>query len=120
MSGTKHDAGKEPLDLIPYESMQEIAKVLAFGAKKYAPFNWTKGIAYSRLLAAAMRHMHAYNSGIDKDEETGISHLGHAGCCIMFLLWMEKNRPDLDDRGFKLAKNSLPKAPGENPERSDL
>jgi hypothetical protein len=27
--------------------------------------------------------------------------MAHAGCGIMFLLYMEKNRPDMDDRWVK-------------------
>lgn len=105
--GTKHDGGKEPLDLIPYDSLVEIAKVLNFGAGKYQPFNWAKGIEYRRLLSATMRHVYQFNNGEDADIESGHSHLAHAACCLLFLLWMEKHRPDLDDRGFKNAKSAL-------------
>lgn len=100
-SGTKHDQGKAPLDLIPYAGEEAIAQVLAFGAKKYAPGNWAKGIEYSRLISAAKRHIGAYASGEDVDPESGLSHIAHAGCCIMFLLHMQKHRPDLDDRWSK-------------------
>jgi len=99
--GVKHDNGKEPLDLVPYEALQEIARVLDFGKQKYGRANWANGINYSRLIAAAMRHLNQYNSGIDTDNETGISHAAHAACNLMFLLWMEKNRPDMDDRWIK-------------------
>lgn len=103
MSGVKHDKEKPPVDLVPYEAVEEIARVLAFGAEKYGSFNWTKGIEFRRLIAAAQRHIGAYNSGEDTDEESGLNHLAHAGCCIAFLLWMQKHRPDLDNRGFKKA-----------------
>jgi hypothetical protein len=63
----------------------EVAKVLAFGAEKYAPRNWEKGIKYSRLYASALRHAHAYLSGEYRDPETGLSHLAHFACCLMFL-----------------------------------
>ena len=99
--GTKHDNGKEPLDLIPYDSLKEIAKVLDFGQSKYEAFNWVKGFEYRRLIAAALRHINQFNNGEDKDAESGLSHIAHASCCLMFLLWMEKHRPDLDNRGFK-------------------
>ena len=51
-----------------------------------------------RPLAAAMRHIMAFNDGEDKDPESGLSHLAHAACCIMFLLEFEKTHPELDDR----------------------
>lgn len=103
--GLKHDSGKAPLDLLPYDSLEEIAKVLDFGAKKYTRGNWSNGIKESRLIAAALRHIHQYNSGMDLDEESGVSHAAHAACNLLFLLWMHKNRPDMDDRWVKEIKN---------------
>lgn len=97
-SGQKFDADKIRMDLFPAAAIEEISKVLTFGAKKYAAHNWAKGIAYSRLLGAAFRHLFAYSRGEDKDPESGLSHLAHAGCCVVFLIWMEKFRADLDDR----------------------
>lgn len=96
--GLKYDAEKPKMELISSIAVTELAKVLTFGAKKYEAHNWRKGIAFSRLLGAAFRHLTAYNGGEDKDPETGLSHLAHAFCCIMFLLEMEQKRPDLDDR----------------------
>ena len=46
-----------------------------------------------------MRHLIAWSNGEDNDKESGLSHLGHAACNIMFLLHMKKYRPDMDDRG---------------------
>jgi hypothetical protein len=98
MSGEKHDAGKPGMHLLDRHALEEIARVLDFGAQKYAAHNWRGGIAYSRLVAAALRHLHAFNDGEDADPESGLSHLAHLGCCVMFLLNMQKTRPDLDDR----------------------
>jgi hypothetical protein len=95
--GTKYDDGKPGMHLLDNIALREIAKVLDFGAKKYAPNNWRKGIAMSRLLAAALRHLFAYASGEKTDPESGLSHLAHAGCCVMFALNMEQTRPDLND-----------------------
>ena len=78
--------------------MNQTAAVLAFGAEKYAEHNWRKGFVWSRPLSAAMRHITAFNAGEDKDPESGLSHLAHAACCIMFLLEFEKTRKELDDR----------------------
>lgn len=97
-AGVKHDDGKLPMTLLDRHALEEIARVLAFGAQKYGRQNWRKGISFSRLLDAAQRHLLAYADGEDKDPETGRSHLAHAGCCIMFALRMERDRPDLDDR----------------------
>lgn len=97
-TGRKLDTGKPPMDLLDRYALEQIAKVLAFGELKYSRHNWRGGIRFSRLLAAAMRHLHAFNDGEDMDPETGLSHVAHAGCCLMFLLWMEEHRLDMDDR----------------------
>jgi hypothetical protein len=97
----KFDDGKLPLHLLSTEAMNQTAAVLAFGAEKYAEHNWRKGFVWSRPLSAAMRHITAFNAGEDKDPESGLSHLAHAACCIMFLLEFEKTRKELDDR-YKL------------------
>ena len=94
----KFDDGKLPLHLLSTEAMNQTAAVLAFGADKYAEHNWRKGFVWSRPLAAAMRHITAFNAGEDKDPESGLSHLAHAACCIMFLLEFEKTHKELDDR----------------------
>lgn len=94
----KFDQNKLPLHLLSTEAMNQTAAVLQFGAKKYAEHNWRKGFAWSRPLAAAMRHITAFNNGEDKDPESGLSHLAHAACCIMFLLEFEKTHKHLDDR----------------------
>lgn len=94
----KFDQDKLPLHLLSTEAMNQTAAVLKFGAQKYAEHNWRAGFAWSRPLAAAMRHITAFNAGEDKDPESGLSHLAHAACCIMFLLEFEKTHRELDDR----------------------
>jgi hypothetical protein len=94
----KFDQDKLPLNLLSTEAMNQTAAVLKFGAQKYAAHNWRAGFAWSRPLAAAMRHLTAFNDGEDRDPESGLSHLAHAACCIMFLLEFEKTHQHLDDR----------------------
>jgi hypothetical protein len=96
--GLKHDHGKPPLSLIDRHAIEQIGLVLAFGAKKYAAHNWRGGIEYSRLIDAALRHLYAFADGEDTDPESGLSHIAHAGCCVVFLLGMIHARPDMDDR----------------------
>lgn len=96
--GLKFDTDKPPLSLIDRHAIEEIAKVLAFGAKKYEAHNWRKGIAYSRLLDAAIRHLYAFADGENLDPESGLPHVAHAGCCIVFLLGTMHAHPELDDR----------------------
>lgn len=96
-TGKKNDAGKPPMDLLDPIALEGLAEVLAFGAKKYAAHNWRGGIAYSRLVAALLRHTFAILRGERTDPESGLPHINHVGCCWMFLANMMVTRPDLDD-----------------------
>lgn len=98
MEGRKDDHGKAPYHLLAPEMMDGTAQVLAFGAAKYAPRNWEKGMDWSRPFSALMRHMWAWWRGEGKDPETGMSHLWHASCCIMFLVAYEERKAGNDDR----------------------
>lgn len=97
-SGRKDDQDKPRMELLDGEFLEEVAKVLTFGAKKYAPHNWRGGIALGRLLGAAGRHLYSFIRGESVDAETGLSHLAHCTCCLMFAYWTLKHRPELDDR----------------------
>lgn len=97
-TGVKFDEGKAQVDLLSTIWLLGVSQVLTFGAKKYASHNWRKGISRSRLMAAAMRHILAYNNGEDVDPETGLSHLDHASCCLMFARELHETKPDTDDR----------------------
>jgi hypothetical protein len=99
--GMKFDDGKLDYTLVPWDGMDEVVKVLEFGAKKYARDNWKKvENANTRYLAAAFRHLIHHNNGEAADPETGISHLAHATCCMLFLLALEKqNGADTRSKG---------------------
>ncbi len=96
--GAKFDNDKPPMALLDPHFLTGIATVLGFGAKKYAAHNWRSGIAYSRLIGAAYRHLGAILDGEDVDQESGLQHVYHLGCTIMFLAAFMKDRKDLDDR----------------------
>lgn len=96
--GVKYDAEKPRLDLLSTLALEEIAKVMAFGAQKYAAHNWRLGMSWSRLLRAGIGHLFAFMRGEDRDPETGLSHLAHAGCCVMFLLEYELTGNGVDNR----------------------
>jgi hypothetical protein len=96
--GWKQDGGKARMDLIAPEMMQGLAEVLTFGAAKYAPRNWEKGMSWGRCFGALMRHLWAWWAGARHDPETGLSHLSHAACCLMFLAAYEARQIGTDDR----------------------
>lgn len=75
----------------------EIAAVLAFGAQRYGRHNWRQGMRWSRVVAAALRHLAAFERGELRDQESGLHHLGHFGCCLMFLAVYERDQLGEDD-----------------------
>lgn len=94
----KADTGKVPMSLLPRSALVAEAEVLAFGAKKYAAHNWRKGMVWSRLADAALRHLTAWIDGEDTDPETGLSHLAHLRCCAGFLIEYQQKGLGHDDR----------------------
>lgn len=88
--GRKGDAAKTRWDLLPWAEVGEIADVFTFGARKYADHGYrTVEGARSRYFAALQRHLVAWWEGEACDPETGRSHLAHAGCCLLILMWHE-------------------------------
>lgn len=96
--GVKHDSGKLRVDLLPVDVLQGVAGILTHGAKKYGDRNWEEGLHYTRCYGAALRHLFAFWRGEGADPESGLLHLDHAICELMFLRRMSVTRPDLDDR----------------------
>lgn len=83
----KHDGGKDRWDLLPLGPVRSVVQVLTYGAKKYAPNAWRLvPDAKDRYFAAALRHLTAWRDGERLDEESGLPHLAHAACCVLFLL----------------------------------
>ena len=101
MAGRKDDNGKERWSLLPWQQVKDIVKVLTFGARKYSDGNWMRvSNARDRYFSAAMRHIEAWSNHEKLDPESGFTHLAHAACCILFLMWIDDNetelaRPDL-------------------------
>lgn len=90
--GMKFDDDKPRWELLPYEEMEDIVKVLTFGAKKYDDDNWQRVEPFNkRYFGAFMRHLIAWWTGKKKDPQSGMSHLAHAACNLLFLMWGEKH-----------------------------
>lgn len=85
-NGRKFDIGKLEYGLLPPLALAETVKVLTFGAQKYERDNWQKvPDSKRRYFDAMQRHVWAWKQGEQIDEESGIHHLAHAMCCMMFL-----------------------------------
>lgn len=88
--GLKYDGGKLRWDLLPIREVEEVVEVLTAGANKYAPNNWQHvDNAIERYYAAAMRHLSAYRQGEATDTDDDLSHLSHAICNLIFLLYFQ-------------------------------
>ncbi len=89
--GIKFDFDKLQYDLIDPYALEDMAKVLTLGAKKYDRYNW-KNVEEYRYVAASMRHFEAYRKGEICDPESGVSHLAHAMVNLMFLYCFENEK----------------------------
>ena len=98
----KHDDGKADWSLVPFESLEGMVKVLEFGAQKYAGWNWTTngGFSYMRVFRSCLRHLFAWARGEDLDPESGLSHIHHAMCNLLFISHYigNKEKYNKDDR----------------------
>jgi hypothetical protein len=114
--GTKYDQGKPRWHLVPPE-FEEVVKVLTYGAAKYDERNWEKGISYSRIISSTFRHIYSWIRGERDDPETGLHHLAHATCNVLFLLTYEmRGMVEFDDRYGKGQGSLAPRGTGLQPD----
>ncbi len=105
----KNDAGKPRFSLMPLDCVEEVLRVLTFGAAEYGAQNWRSDIGTSRHYAtrnrfidAAFRHFCAaapepisdnvQDEGFDKD--SGLHHLAHAIVNLMFVHTYDIHNPN--------------------------
>ena len=71
--GKKYDCGKVRMDLIPLDVVENIGKVLTYGAQKYSDNSWQNlPDFWKRYKAALLRHL---------------THIDHVLCNTVFLDW---------------------------------
>lgn len=99
--GRKDDKDKLRFDLISPYALEEIAKVLTFGANKYGDRNWEKGLTYDRLLGAMYRHINAFQQGNIIDVDSGCHHMASAAFCAMAILHFHKTNNFSKEDGAK-------------------
>jgi hypothetical protein len=102
--GVKYDGDKPDYSLVPFGALDEVVKVLTYGAKKYDRFNWEK-VEDIRYQAAALRHISAYMQGETYDPETGINHMAHAACSLLFLTQFDLNASESEENPKQIEFN---------------
>ena len=93
----------ERFDLLPFDALEEVARVYGHGAKKYADDNWLRGYAWRLSAGALLRHVARWMVGEDRDPETGCHHLAHAAWHCLTLMTFEMRSLGTDDRAAPLA-----------------
>lgn len=89
VEGLKFDTDKLDWWLVP-QTFEQVVRVLMYGAEKYAPDNWRKVQDWrKRYYNAARRHLEDWRHGERLDPESGLPHLAHALCCVLFLLALD-------------------------------
>lgn len=96
----RYNTGKAPLSIVleaPH-AVEGLAKVLSFGAQKYARGNFKRGLPYTEIVDSMLRHTTKFLSGESTDEESGLPHVDHILCNALFLSEMTRIQPEFDDR----------------------
>ena len=96
--GLRYNADKLRYDLVPPDAMEALVRVFTFGAKKYAPRNWEKGMPWMECDASLRRHLAAWEMGERLDPESGELHLAHVAWNALALLTFELRGIGEDDR----------------------
>ena len=76
----------------------DCARVYEYGKKKYAAWNWAKGMAWSIPLACAGRHaVKVLYLNEELDEESGHKHVGHYLANLVMLRTFVDSFPEGND-----------------------
>ena len=81
----RYNSGKPQLSMVDLKCLEPCARVLEYGAKKYARDNWKKGMDVSKIVDSLLRHIGDLQAGKTIDEESGQLIIGHIQCNALFL-----------------------------------
>lgn len=92
--GRKYDIGKPMYNLLPTDALEEVVKVLTYGAIKYnEPINQENwrfvDTPQMRYFNACMRHVMSDKKGEEIDPESNLYHLAHAVSSLLFMLQLK-------------------------------
>jgi hypothetical protein len=79
-------------------TLELAAAVFDYGAKKYAAWNWLKGMPWSVPYGCIGRHARAIIlAGQPNDPESGLPHAGHVSCNLIMLYQFAETYAEGDD-----------------------
>lgn len=110
--GLRFNTGKNRTDLLPFDTIWHIAKVIEAGSKKYADRNWEKGMSWMTVVGCLTRHLIKFATGNDYDRSdscptcktgdcknhTGLPHIDLVLINAVFLSRYFRMNQDKDDR----------------------
>lgn len=82
--GLRYNKGKLKWSLVDFKSLTPLIQVLMFGAEKYAPNNWKKGLDKTEILESLQRHLGELLNNKEYDDESKLHHIGHIMANAMF------------------------------------
>jgi hypothetical protein len=100
----RYNTGKPQWSLVDFQALEPMVRVLMYGAEKYTKdgvsgaHNWKQGLPTTEICDSLVRHLAAYLNGEDNDPESGLPHIGHMLCNLMFLSHMTYQNPQWDNR----------------------
>jgi hypothetical protein len=89
----KFNEGKPKVRLVYPSAIYEMAKVREYGFNKHGSLNGWMTTPSEDHYDACMRHVLAAAHGEQYDKDSGLKHLSHAMCNLMFLI-EEENRKE--------------------------
>lgn len=95
--GMKNDQkdDKTRWELLPLDCLEDMARVLTEGARKYDDNSWQNlDNGYERYKGALLRHLYAAENETF-DEDTGCRHLAQVAINAIFMLWISKHRQEV-------------------------
>jgi len=107
VTGGQKGIKPERYDLLPFDALDEVARVYGYGATKYSADNWLRGYSWRWSAGALMRHVARFMVGEEVDPETGCMHLAHAAWHCLTLITFARRGLGTDDRAIP-AKKSAP------------
>lgn len=98
--------GKGRMDLLPWCAIRRISRHMEdaikpdpqTGKPHYPERNWEQGLPMHSMIDSAFRHLAKYTEGMTDED-----HLCAAATNLLMAMWMEENRPSMQDIPSRLS-----------------